>query len=317
MKREGQRGGYLLILLAGLLWGGIGLFVKQLERCGSTPALTAFLRMAFAFVLFLPACAARGGLRSLRLGRRELIFCALQGLVCYGLFNMLYSLSVTLVGVSVGAVLLYTAPVFTLLFSLVLFREPFTLRKLAAILLNILGCALTATGGRVDGGSLSLRGILIGVGAGFCYALTPIFGHYGSRRMDPMPMALYSYLFAAVFLLLRLRPWTGELRLGGGVLLWGALFALMPTVLAYFLYYRGLRLVREPSRVPVVASVETVAAALLGTLVYHDRLGAAGILGILLVVGSIAVLASGGGNRGGEGAGPDGTLEKTGKRQKD
>lgn len=289
MKEGRGRSGYPFILAAGILWGFIGLFVKQLEACGSAPAMTAFLRMGFAFLLFLPCCAAGSGLRGLRIGGRDLLFCAGQGLVCYGLFNLFYSRAVVLAGVSVGAVLLYTAPAFTLVLSVLLFREPFTPGKLGAVLLNILGCALTATGGRLDASSLPLSGILAGVGAGFCYSLTPIFGHFGTKRMDSRVMTLYSFFFAALFLLLRLRPWNG-LRFSGGILLWGALFALIPTVCAYFLYYRGLAKISEPSRVPVIASVETVAAAALGAGLYHDRLGPWGILGILLVLASIAVM---------------------------
>ncbi len=292
MKNGGGngRGGYLYILAAGILWGFIGLFVKQLEAEGSTPEMTAFLRMAFAFLLYLPLCAAGAGPGSLRIGGKDLLFCAAQGLVCYGLFNMLYSRAVTMVGVSVGAVLLYTAPVFTLLFSSLLFREPFTGRKLLAVLLNILGCALTATGGRLEPGALSLPGILVGVGAGFCYSLTPIFGHFGTKRMDSRVMTLYSFLFAALFMLLTLRPWRGGAGFGGGLLLWGALFALIPTVCAYVLYYRGLGRIREPSRVPVIASVETVVAAAVGAALYHDRLGVWGTAGILLVLISIGVM---------------------------
>ena len=108
--------------------------------------------------------------------------------------------------------------------------------------------------------------------------------------MDSRVMTLYSFLFAALFLFLRLRPWNGGAILNGKILLWGALFALIPTVLAYVLYYRGLSQIPEPSRVPVIASVETVVAAAVGMALYHDRLGTWGIAGILLVLVSIGVM---------------------------
>ena len=85
-------------------------------------------------------------------------------------------------------------------------------------------------------------------------------------------------------------PWRGGAGFGGGLLLWGALFALIPTVCAYVLYYRGLGRIREPSRVPVIASVETVVAAAVGAALYHDRLGVWGTAGILLVLISIGVM---------------------------
>ena len=36
MKQKGNNG-YLLVFFAGVLWGTIGLFVKQLQRCGASP----------------------------------------------------------------------------------------------------------------------------------------------------------------------------------------------------------------------------------------------------------------------------------------
>ena len=35
--------GYVLIFAAGILWGTIGLFVKQMEECGSVPAMTTMI----------------------------------------------------------------------------------------------------------------------------------------------------------------------------------------------------------------------------------------------------------------------------------
>ena len=290
-KESTAFGGYILILLAGVLWGFIGLFVKQLEAAGSTPDLTALLRMTFAFLLFLPFCVLRLGWRKMCPGLRDLGFCALQGLVCFGLFNLFYSKAVVLTGVSVAAVLMYTAPVFTLLISCLLFGEPFTPRKGAAVLLNIAGCALTAVGGKPDLAALSLPGILAGVGAGFCYALTPVFGRFGTKRMDSGVLTLYSFLFAALFLLLRLVLTGGRAPvLSGRLLLWGLLFGLIPTVCAYFLYYRGISRITETSRVPVLASVETVVAAVIGMGLYRDALGVWGVLGVLMVLASILVL---------------------------
>ena len=39
MKQKGNNG-YLLVFFAGVLWGTIGLFVKQLQRCGAFCAVS-------------------------------------------------------------------------------------------------------------------------------------------------------------------------------------------------------------------------------------------------------------------------------------
>ena len=41
----------LLIFTAGVLWGTIGIFVKELNLLGADSALTCFLRMSFAFLI--------------------------------------------------------------------------------------------------------------------------------------------------------------------------------------------------------------------------------------------------------------------------
>ena len=41
---------YILIIISGVLWGTIGLFVKLLTAEGSSPAYTTFMRMFFAFL---------------------------------------------------------------------------------------------------------------------------------------------------------------------------------------------------------------------------------------------------------------------------
>lgn len=100
-----KNSGYLLVFSAGILWGTIGLFVKQMELGGSSPVETAFLRVFFAFLILLVICICRGGWRSLRADRRTVFICALLGIVCHGIYNIFYSFAVTMAGVSISAVL--------------------------------------------------------------------------------------------------------------------------------------------------------------------------------------------------------------------
>ena len=292
MKSTSVRG-CLLVFLSGVLWGTIGLFVKELERAGAAPELTSLLRVLFAFLAMAAACCVKYGTRALIVDKKTLLACALLGLVCHGLYNIFYSLAVTLAGVSISAVLLNIAPVFTLLFSALLFGEKLVWNKFLAIALNIIGCVLTATNGQFDIRLLSLTGILCGVGAGLCYGLTAIFGRLAAGKAEPFIMSMYSYLFAALFLALWFRPWRGMVTLNSGILLWGFLYALLPTSVAYVLYYQGLQTITESSKVPVIASVEAVVATGIGVSLYQEQLGLCSILGVALVLVSIVVMNAG------------------------
>ena len=289
MKQKGNNG-YLLVFFAGVLWGTIGLFVKQLQRCGASPMETAFLRVFFAFLMMLALCVFHSGWRSLKTDKRTTGVCILLGVVCHGVYNIFYSFAVTMAGVSVSAVLLNIAPVFTLLCSGLCFGERITKRKLIAIAVNILGCVLTVTNGKLNTASFSLPGILCGVGAGLCYAMTAVIGRFAADRTNPYVMSMYSYLSAAILLFVWMQPWAQTHTISENALIWSSLYALIPTAIAYILYYKGLQKIRESSKVPVIASVETVVAALVGILLYHERLGVIGSVGVLLVLFSILLM---------------------------
>ena len=67
-------------------------------------------------------------------------------------------------------------------------------------------------------------------------------------------------------------------------------FGIIPSAMAYVAYYGGLSKITETSKVPVMASVETVVAAVIGLLAFGQRLSAIKLFGIALVLCSIAVM---------------------------
>lgn len=291
MKNKEFRG-YALVFIAGALWGVIGPFIRLMENAGSTSYLTSFLRMAFAFIIMAVITIAKFGIRAFRIDKKTLLFCALLGLVCHGIYNVFYSIAVSMAGITIGAVLLDVAPVFTAVISAFLFRERITLFKVFALIINVIGCILAATGGSIDFASASFIGLLCGIAAGFCYSLTAIFGRLAGNGTNPFIISVYSYFFAAVFLGAFLRPWQGGISLNAPILIYGFLYALIPTAIAYLLYYRGVQNITESSKIPVIASIETVMAALIGVFAFSENLNIINIIGIILTLISIALMQS-------------------------
>ena len=87
-----------------------------------------------------------------------------------------------------------------MLFSVLFFQEKVTFLKGIAVIINIIGCILTVTNGKLEIQSLALFRLLMSVGAGFLYALTAIIGRVAAKNTYPFIMSMYSYFFAAVFL---------------------------------------------------------------------------------------------------------------------
>ena len=287
---SGQGTGFLLVFLGGAVWGTTGPFIQLLLDLGCSSNLTAFIRMAFAFLIMAIATAALRGPRALRLPLRDVIVCAVLGVVGQGIYNIAYCESVNLVGVTVAAVLLNVAPVFGAVFSVVLFHEHMTWKKVLILAATMAGCMLAATGGTLELPHASIVGILLGIASGLCYALIPIISRYTTPGLDPFAMSTYGYLFAALTLLPVAQPWTSPLVLEPAVLGAGLGIGLIPTGIAYLLYYRGIQYVHETSLIPVAASSETVVAAILGVTLCGNALALGNLAGIAVVIASIAAL---------------------------
>ncbi len=289
LKKESEVRGYVLVLAAGILWGSIGVFVAELADYGLNAGMISFLRVSFAFLFSLIAVLVKEGPKALKISRSDLLACALLGIVCHGIYNIFYSFAVTYAGVTVSAVLLNIAPAITMFAAAFLFKESVTVNKLIAVVINILGCTLTVTGGNLSAITFSVIGISCGIGAGVCYAMTAIFGRMASGNRSPQVVSTYSYLFAAVSLLFYAKPAQYISAVPAGAWITAVLYALIPTTAAYFFYYAGVRKIKNTGIVPILASAETVVASLFGVFLYREHLNGISIFGIALVLLSVAV----------------------------
>ena len=284
---------YIKIFITGCLWGTIGIFVKLMEAQGSTSSYTSFLRLLFGSGLLAIMTMLIDGPKALRFGRRALLSCALLGIICQGMFNILYVKSISMNGMSIGSVLLYTAPIFTCISSMIVLKEKLDLLKWLALMVNVAGCALTATGGDFSAASLAPLGLLIGVGAGFTYGMTAVIGKLAMKEeATSSAVATYNLFFGCLFIAIVRRPWmTVEEPFNPRLLLYGLLFGLIATALANIIYFSGLSKITEPSKVPVIASIELVVATFIGVFVFSENMTAIKIIGVLLVLLSIVLFS--------------------------
>lgn len=279
----------LYILIAGALWGSMGLFVRRLGDAGCSTAEIAMLRsVVTAAVLFFYLLARDRSLLKIRL--RDLWCFFGTGVLSIVFFNLCYFTTIELTSLSVAAVLLYTAPAFVIVLSAVLFKERITGPKLTALVLTFAGCVCVS--GLLRGGaSLTPAGFFIGLGAGIGYGLYSIFGRFALERgYRSLTISFYTFLFATagtlpfVSLANIHRAFTSSAPLTAFIIFFG----IVTTVLPYILYTWGLEGV-DNGRASILASVEPVVATILGILVFHEVLHADEIAGIALVLAAILI----------------------------
>lgn len=291
MSARSDWGGYALVAGAALLWGTLGVLFKHVIGTYNLPSINlAFWRALLAFAFLLTGLAlARPQL--LRISRRDLPLFAAFGLVSVGIFYAVYIAAVDLTTVATAVVLLYTAPAFVTLFAWRLYGEPLTTRKLAALTLAFVGCALVARAYDPAQLRLNALGLFCGLAAGFTYAMFSIFGKYALRRHDPWTVVVWIQGFGALFLLLVQSPASLRAVLVPSPLwFWLTIIALGPTVGSFALYTTGLRHV-EASKASIIATLEPVVGAILSFVILGERFAPLQALGGAMIIGGVIVLS--------------------------
>lgn len=304
----------LFIILAGILWGSMGLFVRGLAsyELTSTEIVTVRSLGSLLFLLFIVFIKDR----SLFKVKLKDFWCFIgTGIVSLTFFNFCYFTTIQNTSMAVAAILLYTSPIFVVLFSAILFKEKITLLKVVAMILAVLGCALVTLG---DGSvrnltagsgtsSLGIKGILIGIGAGVGYALYSIFGRYAINKgyssltitfytmlmgtVGANIMAPFPRIISKVKTVLYVRDSVSPNSMPGYPVLFLYIVGLVivATILPYLFYTKGLRKV-ENGKAGIMAAIEPIVAAILGIVIFNEALTLLTIAGIVMVLCAIVLL---------------------------
>ena len=276
------------ILLAAALWGIIGIWNRTLLAAGLSPTGIVLVRN-FGGMAVLTAVFAVRDRGVFRVKREHVKYFAGTGIVSVVLFTCCYFTCQKLCSLAVASILLYTAPAFVVILSALLWKEPVTGKKLLALLLTLVGCACVC--GVFSGGlAVTAGGVLLGLGAGFFYALYSIFGRYALVHYDSMTVTVWTFLFAGTASLVLLRP--AELAaVFCQPKMWmvAAGLVICSTVLPYLFYTGGLAGV-ESGKASIIASLEPVVAALVGVLVFSEPMNGLTAAGIVLVLSGVVIL---------------------------
>ena len=281
----------VFILIAGTLWGIMGVFVRRLETYGFTSLQIASMRIMGGALIFLIVMGIFNR-KALRISCKDLGWFLGLGIGSLLMFTVCYFTTISMASLSVAAILLYTEPIMVMLMSVVLFKEKLTGRKTAALFMAFGGCVLVT--GLAGGGQISALAVCIGLISGFGYGLYSILGTYVLKKYSPLTMTTYTFLCGAAGAFVICKP-ADLMRKMEAAKDKGELAALIfatafvTAVLPYLFYTIGLSYVKASSAA-IMASVEPVVATIAGVLVFHEGLTAPSLIGILLVMGAITLL---------------------------
>lgn len=278
---------FLSILLAGILWGVIGLFNRNLTASGFSPQSIVFVRN-FGGMLVLGLVFLIFDRSVFRIRLKHLPYFFGTGVISVLLFTLCYFTCQQMCSLATAAILLYTAPTFVVILSALLWKDKITKQKLIALVVTFLGCTFV-TG--VWGGGLAITplGFLLGIGSGFFYGLYSIFARYALAHYKPFTVTFYTFVFAGISALFVVRPNELTAAAQPPVLLLILGLVIVSTVLPYLFYTKGLAQV-DSGKASILASVEPVVAALTGIIVFGEPMSITVLLGLACILLSVYIL---------------------------
>lgn len=288
MEKKGYLGD-ILIIIAGLFWGSMGIFVRHLNDLGFSSIQVACLRLTTAGILFALILLIKYR-KGFKIALRDIPLFLALGLVSILFFTCCYFTAIRLMTMSTAAILLYTSPIWVMILAIIFLKEKFTIQKLIALILAFAGCVLVSG----FGGKITVVGILVGLGSGLGYGLYSIFGTFALKKYSPYTVTCYTFLIAGlgsifvanpVDLASKISAVENKPALFGFVLLTAVVTAVIP----FLLYTLGLNMTTA-GKAAVLATVEPAAATLFGFFVMKEKVGPVAIVGIVLVFAAIIVL---------------------------
>lgn len=281
----------LLIVVAGTLWGIIGYFVRTLQENSIDSMQIVAIRMTISALAF--------GLYALVFNRKLFeiklkdLWCFIgSGVVSVAVFSFCYFKCIEYSSLSMASILLYTAPIFVMLFSVFLFKEKLTVTKVVSIVMAFCGC-LFVTGVFTQNVVINVVAVMFGVMSGVCYALYSIFSRLAlDRGYSALTITLYTFIFSSIasILVIDVKPVFEYMTDSTYNFLYCIVFALLSSVVPYVTYTISLKYVK-PSTASIIASIEPVVATVMGALVFDEAVQMPfGYIGIALVIASIVLI---------------------------
>lgn len=275
------------VIIAAFCWGLSGGIGGILIGDGYDPFLVTYYRgiIGWLFVLvWLIINPAQSGLKSGKLW----FWSIFAGIGVAGNFTF-YFISIAEGSVAVAVTLMYSAPVFVYIVSILLKLDKSSPRRWLAIILVIIGIGMLTKIYDIDSIGLTAIGIGSGILAGISYAIF-IFG-FKNAASHGSPQAILSIAFAVLITILLVPNDPVEILAVRRSADW-PLFALLGVLgagLSFILYIIGLKHT-TPVMASIVAMAEPVTASLFGVFILSETLSGMQVTGMLLILTIVTLL---------------------------
>lgn len=273
--------GILLIAISAASFGTLAIFGRFLYAEGLDTFTMLFLRFSFAASVMALILM----LRKQPFPHRQILLPLIgMGAVGYAGQSFSYLSAIKYASAGLVALLLYLYPTFVFMLSVIVLRENVTWVKIAAILLALIGTALT-----VDPAGGQLLGIVLAILSALIYSVYIIVGTNVMKHVSAVQSSLVIFTSAAVVygILMGINgahfpsTSTGWLGIAGIVLI--------ATVIPVATFLAGLERI-GPTNASLLSTIEPVVTVLLAWMIFGEHLQPITALGGALILVAVLLL---------------------------
>lgn len=278
---------FIYIILAGILWGTSGIFVHYLAPHGFASLQMTFLRSVVSLIC-MAVYILISDRKLFKVKWGELILFAGSGLSFF-LTASCYYYSMQATSISTAVVLMYTAPIFVVIYSVAFLGEKLSGVKLVSIICMITGCGLVS--GIIGGLRFDALGIAVGFLSGIAYSAYNILTKIEmSRKSNPLSATLYCFLFATVIGAFASNAIDVAEYLTLDILPFVIAMGICTCILPYFLYTIALKEIYAGTAT-AMGIIEPMAATVFSVTLFQEPLSIASTCGIVLILGAAIMLS--------------------------
>ncbi|MGG1397894.1 EamA family transporter [Bacillus salipaludis] len=276
--------GQLKIITAMLIWGSLGIFVKNINLSSSEIALLRGIIGSIFLIFFLVMAQQKPSIQAVK---KNLVLLIFSG-AAIGFNWILLFQSYRYTTVSNATLSYYFAPVFVMALSPFVLKERLTPAKVGCIITAMIGLFLVVNIGGDDGGENyhHVTGILYGLSAAALYASVVLINKF-IKNLSGFETTFVQLLVASIVLFpyVFLKDHLDFSGITSNSIVFIIIIGIIHTGIAYFLYFTSIKELKG-QRIAVLSYIDPISAVIFAAIFLGEGMGLMQMVGGILILGS-------------------------------
>ncbi len=281
-----QAKGTIMVLLSAIFFGLLPFFAIKTYAEGFDVSNLLLYRFSFAFVLIGLFCIYKN--ISLRINKKQFFLLLILSVVGTMMTTYTLFLSYQYISSGLASTLHFVYPIITIVFASIIYKEKFTVKKISALLLSIIGIALLSVG---SGVAINTTGVLWALVSGLFYAIYILcMANPELRKISPYSVAFWIFGITALMFF-------GKCLLTDGIntnpsamaLFYIVNLSFWSTFLSVVLFYMGMKYT-GPGNASLLSTLEPLTGVMVGVFVFNDIMDLKSTLAIFMILTSVLIV---------------------------